>query len=100
MANCSCMRGYTVYQKYMKWATEGEGCTKGMQTQSVLFPKKKWSQAQARTWLRAHKMTVGKVDETANYYRYRQLAPGTCEKKSFRVIPFGGKIKAVVCCPR
>ena len=86
--------------------TEGLGrlgskkCKKGMKTQSVLFPRSKWTQKQARVWLLAHGMVAAKVDATANYYRYRQVFLGRCEKSSFRVIPFGGKIKAVVCCPK
>lgn len=41
-----------------------------------------------------------KVDVTENYRRYRQFAPGRCDKKSFRTMTVNHDTKMVVCCPK
>lgn len=50
-----------------------------MTVQSIIFNKQKWSQLEAERWLASHgfKSTFYRkpVDETANYYRYRQSKP-------------------------
>ena len=44
--------------------------------QSVIFKKSNWSIPRARAWLKRHKYVyVGKVHETPNYYRFRQVHP-------------------------
>ena len=50
-----------------------------MQTQTVIFTKKDWTIAKAKSWLSNHKMRSDKVDETANTYRFRQFDPSRCQ---------------------
>jgi hypothetical protein len=50
-----------------------------MKIQSVIFNKKHWTKARAEQWLKNNNYKTsfyGKgVDETPNFYRYRQMAP-------------------------
>jgi len=48
-----------------------------MSLQTVLFPKSKYSVADAVDWLIARKMTAVKVDRTANFLRFRQRQPSS-----------------------
>jgi len=43
--------------------------------QSVLFDKHLWSQEQARKYLIKHGLKDNGVDETENFFRYRQEEP-------------------------
>ena len=56
-----------------------------METQSVLFNKKKYTKKQAETWLRENGYRVKKVDITENLRRYRQLDPKLFNQKTFRM---------------
>lgn len=71
-------------------------CASGLKVQSVVFPKAKWSRAEAQAWLRAHGYHGLAADEKASTLRYRQVDPRKCSM--FRTISFGKNIKAVVCC--
>ena len=66
--------------------------------QTLLFRREDgWTKTKARTWVRSHPAYhFGKVDETANYIRVRQMDPVKFEPKSFRTITFGKGIKAVI----
>lgn len=46
-----------------------------MPVQSVLFDKRKWSLKDSKKYLRAHGFKHFAVDETSNYYRFRQIDP-------------------------
>ena len=46
-----------------------------MLTQSIVFPKSKFSQREAIKWLLDHKYHYIKVDITPNTYRFRQHEP-------------------------
>ena len=46
-----------------------------------------YSVKDAKNWLKKHKYKHGKVDETLDYYRFRQHDPDL--KKEFRTIDFG-----------
>ena len=63
----------------------------GFEVQSVIFNKSKWTIRKAEGWLKKHNYKTsfyGKdVDETANYYRYRQQAPS--KYKKYRMKPIG-----------
>lgn len=50
--------------------------------QTILFPKDKWTIANARSWLLLHGFIAKKVDRqySPDYYRWRQKPP----KKSYR----------------
>lgn len=64
--------------------------------QSIIFNKDKYSINDAKRWLREHKFKVEKVDETMDYYRFRQMAPDYT--KQFRTINLGktGDIKGII----
>lgn len=44
-------------------------------TQSVLFKKSEYTEAQAKAWLKSHSMYSDGLDETSNTYRFRQYDP-------------------------
>ena len=46
-----------------------------MAVQSVLFNKHFWTQEQARKYLKRHHYMDNGVDETTNFFRYRQFDP-------------------------
>lgn len=61
--------------------------------QSVLIPKT-FTKAHAEKWLRDHNFLVSPVDETAEYYRYRQFDPKGA--KQHRTISSKDGIKFVI----
>lgn len=48
----------------------------GFEIQTIVFPKEKWTLAEAREWLSEHDLKTPTVDETENSYRFRQEPPG------------------------
>jgi hypothetical protein len=70
-----------------------------MTIQSIIFAKSKWSQARAEKWLKSkgYKITFhGKpVDETANFYRYRQARPNPAMHYFTKTLP-GQGIKFII----
>ncbi|MDD3493517.1 MAG: phage portal protein, partial [Candidatus Thermoplasmatota archaeon] len=77
---------------------EKETKATGMEVQSVLCPKDKFKSAEeAAAWCREHGFKTDKLDETDDFYRYRQFQPELCEDGSFRTMRLGDKAKAVVC---
>jgi len=70
-------------------------------TQSVVFPKSKFTITQAKDWLRRHDLKRSKVDVKPNTLRFRQHDPKVCQKEHF----FAKKIKQgditlVMCRPK
>lgn len=70
-------------------------------TQSVVFPKNKFSKTKAVDWLKAHDLKFSKVDVKPNTLRFRQHPPSVCQKEHF----FAKKIKQgditlVMCRPK
>lgn len=43
--------------------------------QSIIFDKHRWSKNMARLWIKQHMFKEIKIDETANFYRFRQVTP-------------------------
>ena len=70
----------------------------GFEVQSVIFNKSKWTIKKAEDWLKKHNYKTSfyskGVDETANYYRYRQQAPS--KYKKYRMKPIGNEIILVL----
>ena len=70
-----------------------------LEIQSVLIPKDKYSLVQAAKWIANHHFKVSfygkQVDETENYYRYRQMAPSRFVKNSFITIDFKDGVKLI-----
>jgi len=54
---------------------------KGNHTQSVLFKKSDWTKARARSWLRSNDYKTDGLEETASFFRFRQVDP---EPNKFR----------------
>ena len=74
---------------------------KSTEVQTVIFPKEDWSVATSKRWLREHGFKASTVDETSNFYRYRQKLPVRFRKETFRTIEIGDSgIKAVIGVPK
>ena len=60
--------------------------------QSVLMPKNKFNKKEANVWIKKNNYINKKVDETKNYYRYRQVPPPKDKVKYYFVnLPNGVK---------
>jgi hypothetical protein len=57
--------------------------------QTVLFPKSKFTIAQAIQWLKAHEMKYHKVDTGDHYLRFRQMEPPTGGRYRTKTLPNG-----------
>ena len=57
--------------------------------QSVLFDNKTYTVAQAKEWLKNHKMKYGKVDKTENMLRFRQSNPVKSSTYRTKQLPNG-----------
>ena len=69
--------------------------------QSILLPTDGFTRAEARAWIREHGYKVSGLDATgagAAYYRFRQFDPD--HRHSYRTIPFGAGILAVIEVPK
>ena len=53
--------------------------------QSVLMPKRLYDAKSAKEWVIANGFKVKKVDETENFYRFRQLSPQYIERLGYTV---------------
>lgn len=54
--------------------------------QSVLFSRSRFTEHSARMWLALHRfVSMGKIDTTATYHRFRQYPPKPYEQ--YRTIP-------------
>jgi len=65
-----------------------------MRVQTLIFPRDKWTKAEARAWLKAHGYKSRSVDETSQSWRFRQEDPDQFDV--LRTKAFGDNIKAVV----
>lgn len=65
------------------------------QIQAIIFPKNSFPIYRALAWLRIHNYKpIKPVDITKNYYRFRINPP--ISGANFRMIRFGGGIKAII----
>lgn len=75
-------------------------CSYGMEIQSLLFDKEKFTESEAKTWCKKHGFKT-EVDITENNYRFRQQEPELFV--SFKTTDLKGKlpagVKAIVACP-
>ena len=71
-----------------------------LKTQSVLLDKDYFTKNQAKAWIRKHdfKLTFyGKeVEETENFYRFRQMAPGRFKKNRYVAKEIADGVKLVL----
>ncbi len=70
---------------------------KSLIVQSLVFSKKKFNRASARSWAKSHGFKNSKVDITKNSVRLRQLSPGRCVSGSFRTKSLTTGVSAVMC---
>lgn len=69
---------------------------KPSKVQSVIIPKDRFTKRQAQSWIAQHGFVDPGVDETDDYYRFRQMDPDRQHFK-YRTIPFGDSgVQAVV----
>ena len=61
--------------------------------QSVIFEKRKFPVVKCQRWLREHGLTDNGYDETAGFYRFRQVEP---DFDLYRTVTLAPGIKAVV----
>jgi len=62
--------------------------------QSILFPKNEFSIDDAKLWLIQHNLYHLKLDETKNFYRFRQVNPDNLKKFIIETLP--NKIELVI----
>lgn len=71
-----------------------------LKTQSVLLDKDNFTKSQAKTWIKKHdfKLTFyGKgVEETENFYRFRQMAPSRFKKGKYVTKEIADGVKLVL----
>ena len=71
-----------------------------MVVQSVVLPKKNFTLAEAKKWIKDKKYKVSffvkGVDKTVNTYRFRQVAPSAINPKSYKMKSIKHGIKLVV----
>ena len=71
-----------------------------LKTQSVLLDKDYFSKSQAKAWIRKHDFKqafYGKdVEETENFYRFRQMAPSRFKKGKYVTKEISDGVKLVL----
>lgn len=76
-------------------------CFVAMEIQSLLFPKEHFTLSSSKSWIKKHGYSSSKVDETDNFYRFRQHPPTSFKDDSFRIISIGNSgVKAILACPK
>jgi hypothetical protein len=60
-----------------------------MSVQSVLFNSNLWTQEQARKYLSRHHFVDNGVDETENFFRYRQINPDPTKRYFTKTLKHG-----------
>ena len=51
--------------------------------QSILFDSKMWGVRDAVQWLQENEFKASKIDETVNFYRFRQVSPTSLKNKGY-----------------
>ncbi len=75
-------------------------CPDGLEIQTVLFNKEKFTPRLANTWLGKYKLSNKSIDESENKLRYRQADPEDFKKDSFRTIEITKNVSIIVACPK
>lgn len=68
----------------------------GSEIQSLVFPKDKFTEAQARAWLKRNNKKSGKIDVTENSFRFRQQDPEGFSRFRTTTLPESGGVLAVL----
>ena len=74
-------------------------CPVGTQVQTVILSQQFFSQREAESWIRRHGFRLSKIDESRNFWRFRQQPPTRFEEGSFRTIRLRPGVEAVIGCP-
>ncbi len=77
----------------------GSLCEIGMDTQSLIFDKKYFTESAAKKWAKENNY-ISPIDEKENTYHLRQEEPSEFVNTSFRTIPVKRGIKMVIACPK
>ena len=75
------------------------GCPGGTQVQSVILSQQFFSLREAEDWILSHGFRVSKIDESRNFWRFRQQPPTWFKKGTFRTIRLRPGVEAIVGCP-
>ena len=75
-------------------------CPVGTQVQSVILSQQFFNQREAASWIRRNGFRLSKIDESANFWRFRQQPPSQFEEGTFRTIRLRPGVEAVIGCPR
>lgn len=75
------------------------GCPTGTQVQSVILSQQFFSLREAEDWILSHDFRVSKIDESRNFWRFRQQPPTWFKKGTFRTIRLRPGVEAIVGCP-
>lgn len=67
-----------------------------MTIQSIIFDKKKYSKAKAIYYLKMKGHKYNKIDETQNYYRFRQVTPIYSQGVKYMTLDMKPGIKYIV----
>ena len=71
----------------------------GTQVQSVILSQQFFSLREAEDWILSHDFRVSKIDESRNFWRFRQQPPTWFKKGTFRTIRLRPGVEAIVGCP-
>lgn len=69
---------------------------KSHRIQSVIIDKNKYSLIDAIIWILKNNFKVKKVDETENYWRFRQLEPNKLKDYNYKTIEKADGIKEII----
>lgn len=73
----------------------GTGKNKKLIIQSVIVPKDKYSKKEANKWIKDNDFKNKGIDETDNFYRYRQEDPELFKDKSYRTKELSNGVKLI-----
>lgn len=65
--------------------------------QSVLVPRKGFTEAEARAWCKNHGFSTEKRDATERFFRFRQFEPGQCKGQPRSMKMGEDGVIAIVC---
>lgn len=78
-------------------------CPWGTRIQSLLFDKREYDPDEAIAWCRRNKFRTDLFDQSANYWRARQLEPSSFMHGTLRTITLGqgqSRVRAIIGCPK
>lgn len=84
-------------QSYICYRWNTELAKVAMIIETIILSKDKFkTKKDAKKWIKDHKFSSHKVDETTSFFRFQQRDPAEFDKKTFRTITLTEGVKAVV----